>query len=143
MKPKTILTTAAVLILLFGIAHTLGYPWMGPVSQAQRALLIDAFSSTATVMQGFTRTYSDTHVGFGLFISVFFFTQAFLTWRLSRLVEINPGFAKLCSVLFAAQYVVTIVLETQYLFWGPIVFSSLIATAFLMVTFQLRTVKNT
>jgi len=142
VRTKAILNFAAGMILLFGIAHTAGYPWIGPVTQAQRDVLSDAFKSSVTVMQGFARSYEDTHIGFGFFISLCFATQAFVVWRLARRVKESPELVRLLCVAFGVQYGVSVWIEAKYLFWGPIVFSLLIAAAFIASALQLRTGKR-
>jgi hypothetical protein len=138
MRAKSTLNFTAATILLFGIAHTAGYPWIGPVTQAQRDVLSNAFKSSVTMMQGFARSYEDTHIGFGFFISLCFATQAFVVWRLARHVNESPELVRLLSVTFGVQYLVSALIEAKYLFWGPIVFSLLIATGFTASVLQLR-----
>lgn len=139
MSAKSILRVTAVLVLLFGIAHTAGYPWIGPVTQAQRDVLSNAFRSSVTMMQGFSRSYEDTHIGFGFFISLGFVTQAFVAWLLSRHVKDSPELVRWLSLAFGVQYLLSAAIEAKYLFWGPIVFSLLIAAGFIAGALQLRT----
>ena len=139
MRAKALLNVTAGLILLFGIAHTASYPWIGAVTQAQQDVLSNAFKSSVTMMQGFARSYQDTHIGFGFFISLGFATQAFVVWRLSRHAKQSPELVRLVSVAFGVQYLVSVLIEAQYLFWGPIVFSLLIAAGFIAAALQLRT----
>jgi hypothetical protein len=138
MSAERILKITAAMILLFGIGHTAGYPWIGPVTPAQQQVLLDAFRSTVTVMQGFPRSYEDTHIGFGLYISLGFAIQAFLVWRMAGHVKDSPALVRLLAVAFGVQYLVTIVIDFRYLFWGPIVFSLLICAGFIASTVQLR-----
>jgi hypothetical protein len=142
MRTKLTLNITAVMILLFGIAHTAGYPWIGPVTQIQRDLLSNAFKSSVTMMQGFARSYEDTHIGFGFFISLSFVIQAFVVWRSSRHVKESPEFVRLLSLAFGLQYLASVMIEARYLFWGPIIFSLLIAAGFFASALQLRTAKR-
>ena len=142
MTAKSTLKVTAILVLLFGIAHTAGYPWIGPVTQAQRVVLSNAFKSSVTMMQGFARSYEDTHIGFGFFISLFFATQAFVVWRLSRHAKESPELVRVLSLAFGVQYLASAVIEVRYLFWGPIVFSLVIAAGFIASAVQLPTAKR-
>jgi hypothetical protein len=142
VKAKLILNVTAVMILLFGIAHTAGYPWIGPVTQIQRDALSNAFRSSVTMMQGFARSYEDTHIGFGFFISLCFAIQAFLVWRATRHLKESPELVRLLSVAFGVQYLVSVLIEAKYLFWGPIIFSLLIAAGFFASALQLRATKR-
>jgi hypothetical protein len=125
------LKATAVLVLFFAIAHTLGYPWVGHMSPENVARLSEVLDLTKTITQGFARTYGDTHVGFGLFISLFFVVQALVTWRLATFAATNVALTRFIVALFALQYAATVVLDFLYFFWGPIVFSVIITTGYL------------
>ncbi|HKV53099.1 MAG TPA: hypothetical protein VJN94_00530 [Candidatus Binataceae bacterium] len=129
---KLALQSTAVLVVLFGIAHTLGYPWVGHMSPENVAKLSDVFNSTRTVTQGFARTYDDTHVGFGLYISFFFAVQAILTWHLAKVAASNPALTRFIAAVFAIQYAGTVLLDFFFFFWGPIIFSAFIAAGYLI-----------
>ena len=115
-----------MLILLFGAAHTLGYPWVGSSSPALLSRL-DEIRSMTTRTQGFSRSYWDFHVGFGLFISLTFLVQIILFWRLAYLAATEPRTARLAASLFCGLYIADLGLDFKYFFWGPIVFCALIA----------------
>ena len=42
MNASVLLRIAAVLILLFGVGHSLGYPWVGNVTEAQQTGDVEA-----------------------------------------------------------------------------------------------------
>ena len=65
---------AAVLILLFWLGHSLGYPWSDP----EWGVDLHAMQSSHFNIFGFSRTYWDFYVGFGLFVSVFQLLAAIL-----------------------------------------------------------------
>ena len=138
MSAERILRITAAVILLFGIGHTAGYPWIGPVTPAQQQVLLQAFRSTVTVMQGFPRSYEDTHIGFGLYISLGFAIQAFIVWRLAHHAKDSPELVQLLTVAFGIQYLLTVLIDLRYFFWGPIGFSLLIAMGFIASTVRLR-----
>ena len=129
---KLALRVTAVLVVLFAIAHTLGYPWVGHMSPEDVAKLSSVLNSTKTVTQGFARTYGDTHVGFGLYISFFFAVQAILTWHLAKVAASNLALTRFIAALFAIQYTGTVLLDFFYFFWGPIIFSAFIAVGYLI-----------
>ena len=138
MSAERILKITAAMILLFGIGHTAGYPWIGPVTPAQRQVLLEAFRATVTVMQGFPRTYQDTHIGFGLYISLGFAIQGVLVWRMAGHAKESPGLIRLLAAAFGIQYLATVLIDIRYFFWGPIGFSLLIAAGFIAATVQLH-----
>ena len=67
MKASTFYRVAAVLLLLFDAGHTSGFPWSDP----KWGVDLGSMRSTHFYIMGFSRTYWDFYVGFGLFVSVF------------------------------------------------------------------------
>ncbi|HMD58860.1 MAG TPA: hypothetical protein VKG66_03675 [Steroidobacteraceae bacterium] len=133
MNASVLLRIAAVFILLFGVGHSLGYPWVGNVTEAQQTALMDAIQANTAVTMGFMRSYADFHVGFGWFISIFFLVQAIVVWRLASLLGVQPAVVKFLSGLFAVQYLATLVLDYYFFFWAPIISAALVAACFLAV----------
>jgi len=75
------------------------------------------------VVDGFTRTYWDFYVGFGLFVSVLLLFAALVSWQLSGLPAdtglLMPGIGWALAVCF----VMVTILSWRYFFIAPIVFS--------------------
>ena len=138
MNASTLLKIAAVLVLLFGVGHSLGYPWLGNVTEAQQAALLNAIQANSAVTMGFMRSYADFHVGFGWTISIFFLVQAIVTWRLASLVGAQPATVRFFSALFAIQYLATLVLDFYYFFWAPIICTALVAICFLAAYLRIK-----
>jgi hypothetical protein len=122
MKARVLYRISAVLILLFDLGHSAGFPWSDPAWGVDTG----AMRSSHFKVLGFTRTYWEFYVGFGLVISVFFLLAAILAWQLGTLsVQTLPfmrGTAWTLSFCFAA---ITII-NCMYFFTIPIVFSSVI-----------------
>src|SRR6267378_1288893 len=81
MKASMFYRIAAVLLLLFDAGHTSGFPWSDP----KWAVDIGSMRSTHFYIMGFSRTYWDFYVGFGLFVSVFLLLAMVLAWQLGGL----------------------------------------------------------
>jgi len=114
---------AAVLLLLFDAGHTAGFPWSDP----KWGVDIGSMRSTHFYIMGFSRTYWDFYVGFGLFVSVFFLLAVVLAWQLGGL---PPEFlARMLGTrwAFALCFAAMTVLSWKYFFVIPIVFSVAIA----------------
>lgn len=126
MKARILLRVAAVLIFLFGVGHSLGYPWVGRASPELLAKLGEIRAMT-TVTQGFARSYWDYHVGFGLYIGLTLFALAILVWRVSSLATTEPRTARFAAALLALLYAADVVLNFRYFFWLPIIFSAVLA----------------
>jgi hypothetical protein len=114
---------AAVLILLFDVGHSTGFPWSDPSWGVDTS----AIKSTHFQVLGFSRTYWDFYLGFGLFISVFLLLAAILAWQLGGLPTPTLGLVRLTAWTLAACFVAVTVLSWTYFFTIPIVFSGLIA----------------
>jgi hypothetical protein len=138
MNASVLLRIAAALILLFGIGHSLGYPWVGNVTDAQQGALMTAIQASAAVTMGFMRSYADFHVGFGWIISIFFLVQAIVVWRLAALLSAQPAVVKFFSGLFAVQYLAMLVLDCYFFFWAPIISAALVAVCFLAVYLSIK-----
>jgi len=108
--------------LLFGMGHTVGYPWVGDVTPEQLSQ-ISAVKSVTAVTQGFSRSYWDFHVGFGLTLSLLFLVQAIVFWQLGSLSEREPRTARLLAALFAAFYLADTIVNFRFFFWAPIICS--------------------
>src|SRR5215472_3329678 len=138
MNSRNLLRGASILILLFGLGHTLGYPWVGSASPPLLSKL-DEIRSMTTLTQGFARSYWDFHVGFGVIIGLTFLAQAILFWRLASLAATEPGSARATAGIFCALYVGYTVLDFRYFFWGPILFCAAIVACLAAATFLLAT----
>jgi len=118
---------AAVLILLFDIGHSAGYPWSDPEWRVD----LSAMRSTRFTILGSSRTYWDFYVGFGLFVSVFLLLAAVLAWQLGGLPrQISPlvrGTAWTLALCFAA----VAILSGMYFFIIPIIFATAITVCLL------------
>jgi hypothetical protein len=122
MKASALYRIAAVLILLFDVGHTAGFPWSDP----QWGVDLGSMRSTHFHILGFSRTYWDFYVGFGLFVTVFLLLTVVLAWQLGGLpaetLALMRGIAWALPLCFAA----ITVLSWRYFFMVPIVFSIVI-----------------
>src|SRR5260370_12837535 len=114
----------AVLVVLVGIGHTLGFRQTNP--EWGVASLIDSMRSTHFDAQGFSRTYWDFFSAFGLFFSVFLLFAAVLAWQLGGLpAEIFARMRRTAWAL-AIGFAAVTALSFRYAFTTPIVFSTMI-----------------
>jgi hypothetical protein len=124
MKAQILYRISSVLLLLFAAAHTLGFRQTDPKWGVDS--LIGSMRSVRFDAQGFSRTYWDFFVGFGLFVTVFLVFAAVLAWQLGALraetLALMRGPAWALGICFAA---VTI-LSWRYFFIAPFVFAIVI-----------------
>src|SRR5258708_11346635 len=126
MKASVLYRIASVLILLLDAGHTSGFPWSDP----KWAVDLTAMRSTHFDILGFSRTYWDFYVGFGLFASVFILLAAILAWQLGGLPANTRALMRGTAWTLALCFAAITVLSWRYFFILPIVFSTVI-TVFL------------
>jgi hypothetical protein len=119
MKASMFYRIAAVLLLLFEAGHTSGFPWSDP----QWGVELGSMRSTHFHIMGFSRTYWDFYVGFGLFVSVFLLLAVVLAWQLGGLPPESLALMRGTAWTFALCFAAITVLAWKYFFILPIIFS--------------------
>jgi hypothetical protein len=119
MKASMFYRIAAVLLLLFDAGHTSGFPWSDP----KWGVDLGSMRSTHFYLMGFSRTYWDFYVGFGLFVSVFLLLAVVLAWQLGGLPPESLALMRGITWAFALCFAAITVLSWRYFFILPIAFS--------------------
>src|SRR5260370_28694443 len=119
MKACVLYRIAAVLLLLFDAGSTSGFPWSDPTWGVD----LGSMRSTHFYIMGFSRTYWDFYVGFGLFVSVFLLLAVVLAWQLGGLPPESLALMRGTAWAFALCFAGIAVLAWKYFFIIPIVFS--------------------
>jgi hypothetical protein len=122
LKARALFRIAAVLIFLFDLGHSSGYPWSDPAWNVDTA----AMRSSHFPIFGFLRTYWDFYVGFGLFVSVFLLLAAILAWQLGSLPAQTMPLVRVTAWALALCFAAVTVLSWMYFFAIPIAFSIVI-----------------
>jgi hypothetical protein len=122
MKASLFYRIAAILLLLFDAGHTSGFPWSDP----KWGVDLGSMRSTHFQVMGFSRTYRDFYVGFGLFVSVFLLLAVVLAWQLGGLRPESLAHLRGTGWAFALCFAAITVLSWKYFFIIPIVFSIVI-----------------
>jgi len=124
MKSTVFYRIASVLLAIFAVLHTIGFRQTDPTWNVDA--LLRSMQSIHFAVQGFSRSYWDFFVGFGLFVTVFLLFAAILAWQLSRLPAESlvrmSGIAWAFAICFAAITVLT----WGFFFIAPLVISILI-----------------
>lgn len=128
MTIRVLYRIAAVLILLFDLGHSAGYPWSDP----SWGVDLRTIQSSHFKVIGFTRTYWNFYVGFGLFVSVFLLLAAILAWQLSSLPAETLRRMRSTAWAFSVCFAAVTVLSWMYFFTIPIAFSSVITVCLFM-----------
>ena len=130
MKPSILYRIAAVLLVLFAVGHTVGFLQHDP-SWGVDALLA-SMKSVHFGIQGFTRSYWDFFVGFGLLVTVFLLFAAVLAWQLGGLATEMLARMRGLAWLFAITFVAVTILSWRYFFAIPLVLSFLITACLIL-----------
>ena len=124
MKASLFYRIAAILLLLFAVAHTLGFRQSDP--QWGVDALLGSMRSIHFDVQGFNRTYWDLFVAAGFSVGVFYLFAAILAWQLGRLPAATLAVMRGIAWAFAFCFATITVVSWRYLFILPIACSILI-----------------
>jgi len=130
LKASLFYRIAAVLILLFDIGHTVGFLQHDPEWKVDS--LIGSMKSIHFDIQGFSRSYWDFFVGFGLFVTVFLLLAAVVAWQLGRLDAETLARVRGIGWSLALCFVVLTFLSFRYFFVLPLIFSIVIAVCLIV-----------
>ena len=121
MKASVLFRIASVLLVLFAVGHTLGFhttkpEWgVGPLLTSMREIHF--------VVQGFSRTYWNFYIGFGLFVTVLLLFAALVSWQLGSLPSETLLLMPVIVWALAICFAVVTFLSWRYFFIAPIAFS--------------------
>jgi len=124
MRASMFYRTAAVLLLLFAVGHTLGFRQSDPAWGVDA--LLGSMRSIHFEVQGFNRTYWDLFVGAGFSVGVFYLFAAILAWQMGGLPATTLALMRGTAWAFALCFAAITVVSWRYLFVLPIVFSIVI-----------------
>ena len=111
-------------MLLFDVGHTVGFLQSDPKWGVDA--LLGSMRSIHFDLQGFSRSYWDFFVGFGLLFTVFLLFAAVLAWQLGGLPAETLAAIRVTVWALALCFAAITVLSWRYLFIIPIVFSIVI-----------------
>lgn len=124
MKARILYRISSVLLLLFAAAHTFGFRQTDPKWGVDS--LIGSMRSVRFNAQGFSRTYWDFFVGFGLFVTVFLVFAAVLAWQLGSLAPEPLALMRGPTWTLVICFAAVTILSWRYFFIAPLVFAILI-----------------
>ena len=124
MKGSVLYRIVAVLLLLFAVAHTLGFGQSDPKWGVDG--LVGSMRSIHFNVQGFNRTYWDFFTAAGFSVGAFYLFAAVLAWQLGGLPATTLAQLRGTAWAFALCFAAVTVVSCRYLFLLPVVFSILI-----------------
>lgn len=130
MRPSLWYRISSVLLVLFAVAHQLGFRMVDPRWGVDS--VVRAMKTTHFEVQGLTRSYWDFFSAFGFFGTVLLLFAALLAWQLGGLSkEALRGLGPVRWGL-ALSFVVISVITWRYVFYIPLIFSGLVALCLLL-----------
>ena len=121
MRASLVYRIAAVLLLLFALAHTLGLRQSDPAWGVDT--LLGLMRSSSFDVQGSSRTYWDLFLAAGFSVGVFYLFSAVLAWQLAGLPAGTLADMRIIAWAFALCFAAITLVSWRYLFLFPIVFS--------------------
>jgi hypothetical protein len=119
MKPSLWLRMASVLTLVLAAGHTTGFPWT-PDQGVRSVLLVNQMKSHHFEVMGFTRSYWDFYLGFGLTIGVALLLLAVWFWQLAGMAKTEPQRARPYVAVLLAGFAALALLDWGYFFTPPL-----------------------
>jgi hypothetical protein len=124
MKASLFYRIAAVLLLLFAVAHSLGFRQSDPAWGVDA--LLGSMRSIHFDVGGFSRTYWDFFVAAGFTTGVLYLFAAVLAWQLGGLPAETLAAMRVTVWALALCFAAITVVSWRYLFILPIGFSIVI-----------------
>jgi hypothetical protein len=124
VKGPILYRISSVLQMLFAAGHTLGFRHTDPKWGVDS--LIGLMRSVRFDAQGFSRTYWDFYVGFGLSTSVFLVFAAVLSWPMGGLAPETLAHMRGPAWALVICFAAVTILSWRYFFIVPIVLAIVI-----------------
>jgi hypothetical protein len=126
MRPTHWLRAASIFTIVHSIAHTAGGVY-GAIAPGAQQTAVDAMKANTFPLVGFTRSYWDFHMGFGLAITIFLAVEAIVFWLLGNLARDSDANLRPILATFLVGYVVLAINSFLYFFAPPVIVELLIA----------------
>jgi hypothetical protein len=140
MKATLSFRIAAVLLILFAAAHTVGFLKFTPPTREGVAVR-DAMNNVHFQVKNHTYSYGDFYRGFGLFVTAYLLFSAFLAWHLGGVAARSPQAIGALSWGFFAVQVASLILSLIYFGAAQAISSGLVAACLGWAAWRLKGAK--
>lgn len=130
MRASTFYRVAAVLLLLFAVAHSFGFRQSDPKWGVDA--LLASMRSIHFDVQGFSRSYWDLFLAAGFSVGVFFLFSAVLAWQLGGLPAETLARMSVVRWAFALCFVAITAVSWIYLFLVPFIFALVVTLCLIL-----------
>jgi hypothetical protein len=125
MSATLLYRSAAIVLLIFAVGHTMGFMTFQP-STSDGLAVSAAMSSVHFDLSGSSRTYAELYTGFGLTVTAYLLFAAFLAWHLGSLARTKPRAIGALAWVFVAVQLAGLGLSIRYFFLLPILFGGVV-----------------
>jgi hypothetical protein len=122
MKASLLYRTAAIILILFFLGHTIGFRGTNPPFGVDA--VVAAMQSVHFDLQGSTRTYWDLYSGLGFSGSVYLVFFTVLAWQLGGLPPATLASMRVITWAFALCFAAVTIVCLRYIFIVPVIFSA-------------------
>jgi hypothetical protein len=126
MRPVVLYRIAAVLLVLFAVAHTIGFLSFKPPTPEGIAVA-QGMKNVHFTVRGSTFSYGGFYEGFGLNATLYLLFSAFLAWQLGGLAAAGVTAVRPIAWGFFAVQVIGFVLSLVYFASAPAISSAIVA----------------
>ena len=126
MKASLLYRIAAVILILFAVAHTLGFN-QPPDPKWGADALVGSMRSLHFDVQGSSRTYWDFFTAAGLSVGILYLFAGVLAWQLAGLPAETRARLRAVAWTLALCFAAITVVSWMYLFLMAVVFSAVVA----------------
>jgi hypothetical protein len=137
MNAKILLRTAAVLVAIQSVLHTIGGVFGKPLPGAAETAYA-AMKSNHFLVMGLDRSYWLFFIGFGLCITVSMVTEAAVFWLLGSLVSTMGMRLRPILVVFTLGYAALTVLAGAFFFPIPEIWNLVVVACLFASTLSLK-----
>jgi hypothetical protein len=127
VSSKLALRIAAVLAFIHCVMHTLGGVFARPQHGAEEMTVIETMKAHGFNVMGSIRSYWDFLFGYGLFVTIFLLSYAFIFWYLGTATSAKLPWTRPILVVLSLNFMAMAVVSWRYFFLGPALTEFLIA----------------
>jgi hypothetical protein len=137
MRPSMMLRIASAISFLLFAGHSAG--GLSSWSPQSDTTVLNTMRSVHFPVQGFTRTYFDFYMGFGLIISVYLLAQTVLLWQLASWIKLDLVRVRSFASVLLFVAVASAMLDWFFFFAAPLLMTIGIAASIGIALVQTRT----
>jgi len=141
MKATLLYRVAAVLLILFATAHTIGFLSFTPPT-AEGLAVRAAMNTVHFQVRNHTYTYGNFYRGLGLSATVYLLFSAFLAWQLGSLAVKYPQAVRPLGWMLSIVQIASLILSVIYFSAPPVIFSALLAACLGLAAWRSRAVPS-